>query len=131
MNIFTKKGLNILIIDDDRKDRIQYVESLTSIEDLDIENIDQENSPIKALEKIKEAKSDLIILDFMMDDGDGLEFLANLSQKQKSKTPIFFVTGYGNSFIAEDCVEAGARAYIDKADFCSSKLQETILRVIK
>ena len=124
-----KNKLNILIIDDCKQDRVLLIDHLRN---LGKENykITQVNSPNKGLAELSSKDYDLVFLDFLMDEGDGLSFLNLLSIEQKKKLPIIFLTGYGNSMIKEDSIEIGAKAYIDKNEINQSLLEETINKVL-
>ena len=68
--------LKILIIDDDKVDTITIVRSiLHSGINADVENA---FSARDAIEKIKSINYDLIFLDYMMPDSDGISFLKKM-----------------------------------------------------
>ena len=71
-----------------------------------------------------------MFLDFMMDDSDGFTLLSSLTAEQKAKTPIIFVTAYGNDLIKEDCISIGAKDYISKNDLNSIQFEKTLEKAL-
>ena len=129
---FVAKELDILIVDDSEQDRkllIEYLDSLKGYKGYDF-NIVQVNSPRKALEILANTKFDLMFLDFMMDEGDGLSMLVDLTKEQKEKTPIIFLTGLGNGLIKEDSLAIGAKEYLNKNEMSFEVLEDVLSRTI-
>jgi len=58
-------------------------------------------------------KPDLIITDWRLPDGDGLELLSE--QKSSPDAPVIFMTSYGNERIAVEAMKSGALDYIVKS----------------
>jgi DNA-binding response OmpR family regulator len=68
---------------------------------------------------------DLIILDYMLGRGDGLEWLKSL--KQRDDCPkVLFLTGAGNEIIAVRAIKAGADDYQRKQELTREKLIASI-----
>ncbi len=68
---------------------------------------------------------DLIVLDYMLGRGDGLEWLKSL--KQRAGCPkILFLTGAGNEIIAVRAMKAGADDYQRKQELTREKLIASI-----
>ncbi|MDD5198917.1 MAG: CHASE3 domain-containing protein [Terrimicrobiaceae bacterium] len=73
-----------------------------------------------ALEKISDAKFDLILSDLGLPDGSGLDFVRAV--REASQVPAVALTGYGMSEDIEECLEAGFDEHLTKpVDF--EKLQ--------
>lgn len=73
------------------------------------------SSGAEALRMIEDLKPDLILLDIMMDDIDGLDVCDQLKSKpQTSQIPIIFVTGLEDDVDQTKGFEAGASDYIVK-----------------
>jgi CheY-like chemotaxis protein len=68
-----------------------------------------------ALEAVKAGKPDLILLDLMMPEMDGLETLRHLKQDpQTQHIPVIMVTTKGDPEMASQAVAAGCNDYITK-----------------
>jgi CheY-like chemotaxis protein len=85
-------GSTILVVDDDHEVRAFLT---TSLEDLGHQVIAVEGGA-EALEQLKEATPDLVLLDFAMPGMSGAEF-AQMARAQMPDLPIVFVTGYAES----------------------------------
>jgi PAS domain S-box-containing protein len=88
----TPSGATILVVDDDHEVRSFLT---TSLEDLGHEVVAAEGG-VEALERLKEAGPDLVLLDFAMPGMSGAEF-ARAARAQMPDLPIVFVTGYAES----------------------------------
>ncbi|MEO0357605.1 MAG: response regulator, partial [Pseudomonadota bacterium] len=80
----------ILLIDDDEDLREALSEQLIMTDDFDV--FEGANG-VEAMEKVKEALYDLIILDVGLPDTDGRE-LCRLMRKQGVKSPVLMLTGH-------------------------------------
>src|SRR5687768_15867494 len=68
---------------------------------------------------------DVVVLDYMLGRGDGLEWLKSL--KQRADCPkILFLTGAGNEIIAVRAMKAGADDYQRKQELTREKLVNSI-----
>ncbi len=85
-------GATILVVDDDHEVR-GFLS--VSLEDLGHEVVAAEGG-VEALERLKETKPDLVLLDFAMPGMSGAEF-ARAARAQMPELPIVFVTGYAES----------------------------------
>jgi CheY-like chemotaxis protein len=73
------------------------------------------NSGKKAWEVIKTNKIDLILLDMMMPDMSGNDFIKMLRQEDQYKDiPIVILTNFGNEELVKEAISLGARDYILK-----------------
>ena len=75
-----RKTKKLLIVEDNELDSSQIAKILENGELIDIEITD---SGLKALELIKENEYDCIIVDYMLPDIDGLEFVTEISAIKK------------------------------------------------
>ena len=64
---------------------------------------------------------DVIILDYMLGRGDGLEWLKSLKQREDCPK-VLFLTGAGNEIIAVRAMKAGADDYQRKQELTREKL---------
>jgi PAS domain S-box-containing protein len=74
---------------------------------------------------------DAILLDYLLPDANGLDFLESLSaQSQGHSPPVVMMTGQGSESIAVRAMKLGAQDYLVKRDLTPELLQLTIRRAI-
>ena len=85
---------------------------------------------MEAIEIAKKFKPDLIILDYILPDIDGLKILKMFLEKDPS-TVVVMVTGQGDEHLATEVMKAGAKDYVIKTrDFLES-LVHVVGRVLE
>ena len=98
----------ILIIDDDGR-LVKNVQ--TYLRDFDY-RIEYALNGTEGLEKVKAFKPDLVILDLMMPELDGLEVLKDI--RKDNPVPIIMLTARGEESDKVACLEVGADDYLTK-----------------
>ena len=68
---------------------------------------------VDALEKFDSIKPDVLLLDVAMPKKDGMETLIELMKKD-SKPKVIMITAHDDMDLIQNCVKAGALAYITK-----------------
>ena len=76
--------------------------------------IDEANSGLEALEKTKINSYDLIFLDIMMPEMDGIETLRNLKKLPNFNVPTIALTADAIEGSKEKCLNEGFNEYISK-----------------
>lgn len=102
----------VLIIEDDT-----FIGGLVAKE-FQKENMDVDHAVTaeSGMEKIKENRPDLILLDIMLPDMDGYEFLEKIkSDKELSSIPVFILSNVGEKEEIERCFALGAQDFWVKA----------------
>ncbi|MFV8370606.1 response regulator [Flavobacterium sp. LB2R40] len=120
--------LKILIIDDDKIDSITISRSIS--QSGIIAEVDSVFSAEEGIEKIKTLYYDLIFLDYMMPDTDGISFLKKI-RESGIETPIIFVTSQGDEKIASQAILSGASDYIPKTLLTPDGVSQSIRNAIK
>jgi two-component system, sensor histidine kinase and response regulator len=103
----------ILIVDDQQSN----IDVLTDLlEMLGYENITQTISPLKALERIKEKPFDLLLLDLMMPELSGFEFMEQLKEitPENAFQPILVLTADASAETRKNALSAGASDFLTK-----------------
>ena len=100
----------ILLVDDDDDLREALSEQLVTTEDFDVFEADGGSA---AMERVKEAIYDLIILDVGLPDTNGRE-LCKRMRKQGVKSPIVMLTGHDSDADTILGLDAGANDYVTK-----------------
>ncbi len=104
----------VLIIDDCPEDRETYRRYLLQDSDYTYIVLEEETGE-KGLELCRLLKPDSVLLDYLLPDLDGLEFLNELRNKAgKVDIPVVMVTGYGNEAVAVQAMKSGAADYLVK-----------------
>jgi DNA-binding response OmpR family regulator len=100
----------ILLVDDDGDLREALAEQLVSTEDFDVFEAADGH---EAVEKVKQAIYDLVILDVGLPDTDGRELCRKL-RKLNVKCPILMLTGHDSDADTILGLDAGANDYVTK-----------------
>jgi len=107
-----KKSLTKILIVDDEPDIIEILKYNLDKEGYDVKSA---NNGKKAVEKAKKYIPDIIILDVMMPEMDGIEACQELKKISKlSNTRIIFLSARGEDFTQIAAFDAGADDYVTK-----------------
>lgn len=106
-----KTSTKILVVDDDP----DIIEILTYNLSNEGYNVKSAVNGVEALKKAKKFIPDIILLDVMMPEMDGIEACSNLREIQSlSKSMIIFLSARGEDFTQIAAFDAGADDYINK-----------------
>lgn len=118
----------ILLIEDDPNIRKAYTRVLT-IEKFEVEVADNGKDGLK---KAREFNPDLIILDMLMPEMDGIEFLEAFNVKENGrKTKIVVLSNVFNQDKIERAIQLGAVNYKSKALFSPRDLIDMVRETLK
>ncbi|MEM6755171.1 MAG: PAS domain S-box protein, partial [Cyanobacteria bacterium P01_C01_bin.38] len=124
--------LTVLIVDNHSEDCQRYESYLRQNSECDY-TILSESTGNAALDLYHRLHPDLILLEYLLPDMDGLEFLAKLKQKQKQKQkqhqeipPVIMITGCGNENIAVRAIKSGFQDYLVKQQVTAEILNCTV-----
>ena len=99
----------VLVVDDESSNR-RILEQVLSRSGYTVETASDGS---EALRKLDSSPPDLIILDFMMPDLNGVDVLKELRQRDDD-TPVIMVTAYGTVERAVEAMQAGADEFITR-----------------
>lgn len=99
----------ILIVDDDAAVRAALERTLAG-EGLTVETV---SDAFQALDRLDQRPQDAVLLDLKMPGMDGLALLDNL-RRRGLEIPVVILTGHGDDFTSQQCLEAGATAFLTK-----------------
>lgn len=119
--------LNILLVEDNLLNQILAKKVLTNWN----WNVEVANNGLIAVQKVKKAAYDLILMDIQMPEMDGYEATRQIRKKtnsSKRNVPIIAITAHAISGEAEKCYNAGMNDYITKP-FDEKILYEKIITV--
>jgi CheY-like chemotaxis protein len=104
--------MKIMIIDDSRVISKRLEELLTDLDGINIVCLAEDG--LQAIEEFSKTKPDLIILDLMIPQMNGLDVLRNIRQKSDSVV-IIILTNYNQSYFKDLCASLGADYFLDKS----------------
>ncbi|MEL7333982.1 MAG: response regulator, partial [Cyanobacteria bacterium J06560_2] len=119
----------ILIVDDSETDRFTYERYINQAK-LGQCTVKSCETGEEGLAHCHEQLPDLVLLDYMLPDLDGLEFLEMLQECMAAMPPVIMLTGEGNEAIAVKAMKTGALDYIVKGEITSERLSFAIRRVL-
>jgi len=99
---------NLLIVDDEEGIRESFKLILA-----DTYQLTFASNGIEAMEKIRQSRPELVILDIKMPKLNGLDLLREIKKSDKS-LPVIIVTGYQSVETAQEALRSGAADYIPK-----------------
>ncbi|WP_392480799.1 PAS domain-containing protein [Nostoc sp. C110] len=127
----TVNAITVFFVEDSAEDRALYQRFLER-DDRYTYNIYEFESGNKALQACQGKIPDVILLDYLLPDLDGLEFLTKLQrQTSSSQISVIMVTGQGNETIAVQALKSGAHDYLVKGKLTRENFCRTIHGAIK
>lgn len=99
-----------ILIVDDKKNICRVLTAILAAENY---LVDSANDPLKAVEKAKKFKPDLIISDIKMPGLNGLEFYQLLLQNNLD-LKLIFMTAFGSIPMAVEAIKMGASEFLTK-----------------
>ena len=124
-----QNSITIMVVDDCLEDITVYCRYL----------LQQKNRSYKIIEVTcgeealliyESVKPDLILLDYLLPDFDGLEFVAQLKEQTNNLPPIIMLTGQGNESIAVKAIKSGIADYVVKNKITPESLSYCIDKVL-
>ncbi len=83
-----------------------------------------------AMQVMQTQQIDLILLDYMLPDGNGMDFL-RLMNKRGFEIPVVVITGQGDEMIASQIIQAGAYDYLPKDKTSVKALSRIIVNTLE
>lgn len=125
---FTIPDTRLLVVDDNSVNRAVFKNLLSDM----LCQIDEAESGFECIELSKKNKYDIIFLDMMMPEMDGIETLHQMKELGRyvnSDTPVVMLTADAIVGVKENCLEEGFDAYLTKP-IDTDELEETIGRLL-
>ncbi len=126
----TARQHKILIIDDSAEDRQTYRRYLKKEFILKYKTVEAETGE-DGLEQLKLLQPDLILLDYLLPDFDGLEFIEELEAQGIKIPPIIMLTGEGNEVVAVEAMKKGVKDYLVKGKLTPEILLTSVKNVLQ
>jgi two-component system alkaline phosphatase synthesis response regulator PhoP len=116
-------GKKILIVDDDEAIRKSLVYQFKKSGFMVVEAVDGEDGLQKALLE----KPDIILLDIMMPNKDGIEMLRDLRDDEwGSDVPVIFLTNASDTDRVSEAINLGVYDYLVKSDWNLEDVVKTV-----
>lgn len=122
--------LTILIVDDSPEDRATYRRYLLQDSEYQYRILEEETAE-GGLALCQSEQPNIILLDFLLPDLDGLEFLQELQQQSGDQPPVLMLTGQGDESIAVQAMKGGVQDYLIKGKTTSETLRLAVRSVIR
>ena len=119
--------VSILSIDDRDNDFTMLQQALSDQPELKLSRAKRID---EAMDRIDKGRFDLIFLEYILPDGNGLEFLESINSKGVD-TPVVVITSQGDELIASRMIQAGASDYLPKAKLSNKALLRIISNALE
>ncbi|MET1254195.1 EAL domain-containing protein [Aliikangiella maris] len=117
--------MNVLVVDDDKLDRMQIKRTLSS-SNLEV-NITEALTVDEGLAAYSEGNFDVVLLDYRMPQRDGIEMIVEIRNEPKeSSTAIVMMSSSEDEELAINCIKAGAQDFLIKSEITESRLRRAI-----
>jgi PAS domain S-box-containing protein len=127
----TKVTESVLIIDDCLEDRETYRRYLLRDQQHTYRILEAVTGE-QALQVCRQRFPDVIVMDYLLPDVDGLEFLTDLkTQFAQTNLPVIILTGRGNEQIAVQAMKSGAADYLVKKHTTPVSLRLAVENVLE
>ena len=121
-----KPQRTVMLVEDLEVDRIVYKRYLQTDLEYQYTFVEVESGE-SAIEIYPQSQPDIILLDYLLPDIDGLEWLAQWQQKyQLNLCPVIVITGQGDENIAVQFIKLGAADYLVKGQITAEKLKLSV-----
>lgn len=121
------EALDVLLVEDNEDHADLAQRALTRDTDWTIERVDTVEAARRTLD---DASFDLVVLDYDLPDGDGLDVLDFLRDARRSD-PVVFLTGQGSEDVAMEAMQRGALDYLVKGPGLLDRLQRRALEALQ
>lgn len=102
-----------VLIADDNKDFVTLLSSCLSMYP-DMEIAGTARDGVEVLRQIKTVRPDVLLLDIVMPEMDGMEVLAKLKESKEKSPAVFVLSAIGSEQIIRRAIELGAAYYFIK-----------------
>lgn len=85
----------------------------------------------QAIDKVAETPPDLILLDLVMPNMDGISFLKILKSKEYKSIPVIILTNLENETSTKEAAKLGVTDYLIKVDYSLDEVVKSIKNKLK
>ena len=120
--------IQILVVDDSPQDREVYKRYLNKKFK---HQITEAESGEEGLEILENLAPDIILLDYLLPDCSGLDFIIELQSQRSQIPPIVMLTGQGSEGVAVEAMKRGVKDYLVKDKLTPDILSSSIINVLQ
>jgi len=125
-----RRRLEVLVVDDDFADR-KIIRRTIAEKAINV-NVVEASSVADGLSKLKEQRFDIILLDYKMPNGNGLELVERLrARADLGSVAIVMMSASESDELAVACLEAGAQDFILKSELQKLNLERAMVHAQK
>lgn len=117
----------VLIVDDSEVDRLTYRRYLELADNLDCHILDCDLVE-NALDICDQQRPDVILLDYLLPDSDGIGFLQQFTDRGGTLPIVIMLTGQGSEAVAVEAMKYGVKDYLIKGTLTGQKLVDAIMQ---
>lgn len=88
------------------------------------------HSAEEGIKVVDEIKPDLILLDILLPEANGVSFLKWLKEKELSSIPVIAFSNYDGSAIKKEAFELGVKDYLIKTNYTPNEILAKIKQVL-
>jgi two-component system cell cycle response regulator len=119
--------VNILSVEDSDQDFENIQKSLSDHEGI---RLKRAQNFLEALNILKQGRIDVVLMDYLLPDGNGLDFMKNI-RTNGNDVPVIVVTGQGDEIIASRFIQEGASDYFPKGRLSGRSLTRSISNTLE
>ncbi len=124
------QAVNILHIEDSEEDFIRVEELLSNKKNISLSHVGTIREGVSLIRNRKISHIDLILMEFMLEDGDSFELLNKLDE-ENLETPVVIITGKADEVLSSRLIAAGVYDYISKSRVNEESLTRIIHRTLE
>jgi DNA-binding response OmpR family regulator len=119
----------VILIEDDKFLSKMYAEKLLLEPDLEVLTLE---NGVKAIETIRREKPDLILLDIILPDINGVQILKQIKTDEVLKTTrVLMLTNLNEKDYINEAMSLGAEGYLIKAHFTPNEVVDKIRQILR
>jgi signal transduction histidine kinase len=119
------RTLAVLVVDDDAVDRMAVHRALVGVA-----KVSEAGDGVEALELVRDARFDCVLLDYQLPRLDGLEVLRQLRARGDA-TPVVMLTGTNDAATAVSLMKAGASEFVSKDALDPARLAAAVRAAVR
>ncbi len=124
----TDNTLHLLLVDDDAVDRMAVRRAIARANLAS--TVVEVDCVAAAIQRIDAERFDVILLDFYLPGGDGLDVLDHLTARGVS-TPVVVLTGQGDELLVASIMKRGASDYLPKSQVSPDRIRKGVVDAIR
>lgn len=117
----------ILVVEDYPSQQFVYAQTLIKAG----HQVDTAEDGNEALRKTQEAQYDLVLLDMMLKNVTGMDFLRQFKAKEHPETKVVVFSHMISAAVVQEAIELGAISYFTKSNYTAEEVLSSVDDVLK